>query len=174
MISSATHNPLQISEQNRTPALDQKESSVPASTKQPSQEEQAQIRKLKARDLEVRSHEQAHLAAGGQFITGGPSYSYQQGPDGQRYAVGGEVGIDTSPEADPEATIRKMRAVQAAALAPAKLSGQDQQVAAAVAQQAAQAQSALAAERQENTQEPSGNQPAGPGTQPGEFLDLLV
>jgi hypothetical protein len=28
---------------------------------------------------------------------GAPTYSFKRGPDGQRYAVSGEVGIDTSP-----------------------------------------------------------------------------
>jgi hypothetical protein len=44
-----------------------------------------------------------------------PTYTFQQGPDGKRYAVGGEVQIDTSTERTPEATIRKMRVVISAA-----------------------------------------------------------
>ena len=95
---------------------------------------------LKARDREVRSHEQAHLAAAGPYATGGPSYTYTTGPDGQRYAVGGEVGIDTSPVPDdPEATIRKAQVIRAAASAPADPSGQDRQVAAAASKMEAQA-----------------------------------
>jgi hypothetical protein len=113
-----------------------------------SDEEKNEVRELQARDREVRAHEQAHLSAGGQFITHGATYSYQQGPDGQRYATGGEVGIDTSPvQGDPEATIRKMQAVRAAALAPANPSGQDQQVAAQAGQQAAQAQAEMRSEK---------------------------
>ena len=86
------------------------------------------VRQMQARDREVRAHEQAHLAAGGQHA-GGASYSYEMGPDGKRYAVGGEVPIDTSEEATPQATIQKARTVRKAALAPAKPSAADRQVA---------------------------------------------
>ncbi len=47
-----------------------------------SQEEQKQIQHLKARDQEVRTHEQAHLSAAGGLATGGASFSFQDGPDG--------------------------------------------------------------------------------------------
>ncbi|MEL7087366.1 MAG: putative metalloprotease CJM1_0395 family protein, partial [Planctomycetota bacterium] len=78
--------------------------------------EQKQVEELQARDREVRQHEQAHKAAAGPYATSGPTYSYQEGPDGKRYAVGGSVGIDTSPEATPEETIAKMQVVRRAAL----------------------------------------------------------
>lgn len=95
------------------------------------------IQQLKARDLEVKAHEQAHLGAGGQYVTNGASYVYQTGPDGNRYAIGGEVGIDTSPIAgNPEATLLKAQQVQAAAMAPAKPSSQDYSVARAAMQMA--------------------------------------
>ena len=108
-------------------------------------EEQEQVAELQARDQEVRIHEMAHVLAGGAYVTGGPSYEYQTGPDGKGYAIGGSVGIDTSPiEGDPEATIQKMQAVAAAALAPAKPSGQDLKVAAAARQAEAKARAELA------------------------------
>lgn len=113
-----------------------------------SEEEQQQVDKLKARDREVRAHEQAHIAAAGGLSVSGPSYSYQQGPDGQRYAVGGHVNIDVSPGRTPEETLRKARAVERAALAPAEPSGQDQAVAAQARQMALQAQAEQAAARQ--------------------------
>lgn len=114
-----------------------------------SEEEQAQVRELKKRDEEVRAHEAAHAATGGAFA-GSPSYEYQTGPDGKRYAIGGEVKIDTSPiDGDPGATINKMRQVQAAALAPAEPSGQDKKVAAAAAAKIREAEAELAAERAE-------------------------
>ena len=94
-------------------------------------EEQKQVTDLKKQDREVKAHEAAHIAAGGAYVRGGATYSYQSGPDGKRYAVGGEVSIDTAPEDDPNATIRKMQAVRSAALAPANPSGQDRSVAAA-------------------------------------------
>ncbi len=93
-------------------------------------EEQAQVEALKARDREVRDHEQAHARVGGPYA-GEPTYSYQTGPDGRQYAVGGQVAIDVSPvKGDPEATIAKMEVVRAAALAPAEPSTADRQVAA--------------------------------------------
>ncbi len=99
-----------------------------------SDEEKKMVQELKNRDREVRSHEAAHMAAGGQYINGGAKYSYQKGPDGQRYAVGGEVSIDTSAvKNDPQATIMKMQVVKRAASAPASPSGQDRAVAAAAA-----------------------------------------
>ena len=105
----------------------------------------AQVAKLKARDAEVRAHEAAHLAAGGGVTRGGATFSYEHGPDGQSYAVGGEVGVDTSPVANnPQATIAKANIIRAAALAPADPSPQDQSVAAAAAVMAATAASELA------------------------------
>ena len=91
-------------------------------------QEQAAVRELQARDREVRAHEQAHMAAGGQHA-GGATYSYDTGPDGKRYAVGGQVPIDTSEASTPEATIQKARIVRKAALAPAKPSAADRSVA---------------------------------------------
>ncbi len=92
--------------------------------------EQALVKQLAARDREVRDHEQAHARVGGPYA-GEPTYTYQTGPDGQRYAVGGAVSIDTAPvRDDPRATIRKMEVVKAAALAPAEPSAADRQIAA--------------------------------------------
>lgn len=92
------------------------------------EQKQQEIRVLAARDREVRAHEQAHAAVGGAFA-GAPKYQFERGPDGVNYAVGGEVPIDVSPAATPEATIAKMQAVRRAALAPAEPSPQDRRVA---------------------------------------------
>ena len=99
---------------------------------------------LKARDTEVRQHEQAHLAAAGGLAISGATYSYQRGPNGVNYAIGGEVQIDTSPGATPEETIARATSIQAAASAPAEPSGADRAVAAAAQQMAAQARTELA------------------------------
>jgi hypothetical protein len=106
-----------------------KETSSPASELTPA--EQKVIQQLRQRDQEVKTHEMAHLANAGQHARGGPTYTYQQGPDGRRYAVGGEVPIDISKEKTPEATVEKMRAVKRAALAPAEPSSADRSIAAA-------------------------------------------
>lgn len=101
---------------------------------------------LKSRDREVRAHEAAHQAVGGQYA-GSISYVYERGPDGAQYAVGGEVSIDTSPvQGDPQATIEKMRVVSAAALAPAEPSPQDRAVAAEAMQLMLQARAELSSE----------------------------
>ncbi|UOD30747.1 catalase [Massilia violaceinigra] len=113
----------------------------------------AQVDKLKSRDAEVRQHEQAHLAAAGGLALSGASYTYQRGPNGVNYAIGGEVQIDTSPGATPQETIARARAIAAAALAPADPSGADRAVAAQAAQMEQQARAGLAAEP--GTQTPS-------------------
>jgi hypothetical protein len=106
--------------------------------------QQAQvINELTLRDKEVRAHELAHAAVGGS-VTGAPNYSFEIGPDGQQYAVGGEVSVDLSTVAgNPSATIAKMQKVHAAALAPANPSAQDIKVAANAVQIILQAQSEL-------------------------------
>lgn len=111
-----------------------------------SDEAQATLRQLQATDRKVRAHELAHLAASGGLATGAPSYTYQKGPDGVNYAVGGEVSIDTSPAKTPEETIAKAATIIAAALAPADPSPQDRAVAAAASQLAQQARAELQAE----------------------------
>lgn len=94
-------------------------------------EQLRQLQILKARDREVKNHEQAHLNAAGDIAISGASFQYVTGPDGQRYAVGGEVSIDTSAVAnDPAATLRKAEIIRRAALAPAQPSSQDYRVAA--------------------------------------------
>jgi hypothetical protein len=123
--------------------------SAPSAQQEFSPEDQAKIDQLKARDLQVRQHEQAHLAAAGGLATSGATYTYQRGPNGVNYAVGGEVNIDTSPGRTPEETISKARQIQAAALAPADPSGPDRSVAARAAQMAQQAQAELSAKQQE-------------------------
>ncbi len=116
-------------------------------------EEQDQVTKLKARDAEVRQHEAAHLAAAGQYATSGASYTYQKGPDGNNYAIGGEVSISTgSISGDPEATLQKAQTIQRAALAPAEPSSQDQKVAAEAAKMAAQARMEIAQQQSEQGQ----------------------
>jgi hypothetical protein len=114
-----------------------------------SPEQQRQVAELRATDLRVRAHEQAHISAGHGVVTSGAQYDYTTGPDGLRYAVSGEVGIDTSREQKPEANIDKGQRIQAAALAPRDPSPQDRRVAAVGAELTAEGQAELAAERQQ-------------------------
>ena len=129
--------------------------SAAASKGELSAEALALIAKLKARDTEVRQHEQAHLAAAGALALSGAAYTYQRGPDGVSYAIGGEVQIDTSPGRTPEETIVRARSVAAAALAPAEPSGADRAV-------AAQAQQMLQQALAEQARQQAGNGQGAP------------
>jgi hypothetical protein len=118
--------------------------------------EYKELQQLKQRDREVRQHEQAHIAAGGTYVRGGASFSYQRGPDGKQYAVGGEVQIDTSEiPGDPAATIRKMQVVKSAAMAPAEPSAQDRSVAAEAVQAESQARTDLREQERDEREERS-------------------
>jgi hypothetical protein len=115
-------------------------SAAPSATVKLSPEAIAIVLKLQARDSQVRLHELAHLAASGGLATSGPIYSYQRGPDGNSYAVGGEVNIDVSPGRTPQETIARAQTIQAAALAPADPSDADRAVALRAQQMEQQAQ----------------------------------
>ena len=122
---------------------------------QPNAEDQSkEVAKLRSRDTKVRAHEQAHASAAGGVAKGGPRFTYQRGPDGKLYAVGGEVSIDTSSvPGDPEATIRKARQIRAAALAPADPSSQDRAVAASATAMEVKAMQELQQEKREQPSE---------------------
>ena len=139
---------------------------------QPNVEDQSkEVAKLRSRDAEVRAHEQAHAAAAGGVAKGGPSFTYQRGPDGKLYAVGGEVNIDTSSiPGNPEATIRKARQIRAAALAPADPSSQDRAVAASATAMEIKAKQELQEETREQSSEKTEDPP--PPTSP--HIDLFV
>jgi hypothetical protein len=109
-----------------------------------SADDRRRVEELKSTDRAVRAHEAAHMAAGGSLVTSGASFSYETAPDGQRYAVAGEVGIDTSKGRTPEETLVRAQQIRAAALAPADPSGQDRSVAAAASQMAADARAEIA------------------------------
>lgn len=139
-----------------------------ARTEELSDEEIAMIEQLAARDQEVRAHERAHQAAAGSYA-GSASYTYQSGPDGKRYAVGGEVPIDVSAiPGNPQATIAKMQVVKAAAMAPAEPSSQDRRVAASASQAITEAQRILAEQqRTEGASEEEENNPVRVKANPG-------
>lgn len=126
------------------PDEEKRQSNTSGPTKELSPDERQMVAELQLRDREVRAHEAAHKAAGGAHV-GGASYTFQQGPDGRQYAIGGEVPVDLSTSGgSPEAVIAKMEQVRAAALAPGDPSSQDYAVAAAA--------DALAAEARRNLQ----------------------
>lgn len=112
--------------------------------------QQRELAQLKQRDEQVRAHEQAHISAGGDLITARASYTFETGPDDKRYAVGGEVRIDTSEGRTAEETIARAERIRAAALAPADPSPQDRQVAAMAERMAAEARQTLNAQQGED------------------------
>lgn len=148
-------NDSQLQQQQRDNGEDPsagRESAEQRQQQQQQQAEQREIDELEARDQEVRAHEQAHARVGGQYA-GSPSYEFETGPDGKRYAVGGEVSIDISEENTPEETVRKMQQVRAAALAPAEPSPQDLRVAGEATQIASDARREISQENAEELQQ---------------------
>lgn len=115
-----------------------------------SESELTLINELKIIDKTVKAHENAHVAAGGQYITSGAQLGYTTGPDGKKYATSGEVGIDTSELKDPQATIHKMNIVRGAALAPVDPSAQDISVASNATMKISQAGAKIITLQREN------------------------
>lgn len=130
-----------------------------------SEEDKNRLSVLKKTDQSVRAHEQAHVSVGGNLVTKGASYGYETGPDGVRYAVSGEVQIDSSPvNGDPQATLEKAIRIQRAALAPMDPSTQDYAVAARASQMAAAARVELARIRYQEQEPKSTSGVLLPGT----------
>ena len=123
------------------------EESKKASTTTLTTEEKQVVSELQTRDTEVRVHEAAHQSGGAS--TGAASYTYQKGPDGKMYAIGGEVPVSMKSGSTPQETIANAQAVIASALAPADPSGQDQAVASSAMMMIVKAQQQLAQENQE-------------------------
>jgi hypothetical protein len=144
--SDAAETAIEGNAEQDSPEKNNSEQRAEQSEKQAEQEqaqlEALQIQELQQRDSEVKAHEQAHAAIGGTHA-GTPNYEYETGPNGQKYAVGGEVSIDVSKETTPEETIRKMQTVHSAALAPAEPSSQDRKVAAQAVRNIADARAEL-------------------------------
>lgn len=110
------------------------------------------VSKLQARDQEVRAHEAAHISAAGGLAKGGANYTFQTGPDGKRYAIGGEVKISSPRSSDPAQQAANAEKMLAAALAPAKPSSQDQAVASRARAMLSRARAAQAKEQLEERQ----------------------
>lgn len=108
-----------------------------------SKKEFAELRELQFRDREVRTHEQAHLAAAGSMAKSGAKFTFKTGPDGKQYAVEGEVAISLSEGQTPQETMARARTIRAAAMAPANPSSQDRSVAAQAVVMESKAQAEL-------------------------------
>jgi hypothetical protein len=97
------------------------------------------VDELQRIDSAVRQEEKAHAARAGRFA-GPPTYTFERGPDGKRYAVAGSVSIRLDlPLSDPATVERALEAVRQAALAPHAPSAQDFRVARLAAMLAGQA-----------------------------------
>lgn len=139
---------------NQSESKEQSDPSAPrAQNGEPlTDEQQREVQELAKHDAQVKAHEQAHVAAAGALYRGGPNYEYKTGPDGKRYAVAGNVQIDTSPGRTPEETIAKAAQIRRAALAPADPSSTDQSVAANASQMEAKARQELVEAESEGTE----------------------
>lgn len=138
----------QTSQSDNAEAQQQRQRAEARVEQQKQEQNQEIIRDLSARDREVRAHEQAHAAVGG-IYAGSPSYTFQRGPDGVNYAVGGEVPISLPQGGDPQRRIVAAEQVRRAALAPAEPSGADRQIAAAATRIALEARAEIALQRTE-------------------------
>ncbi|MDR2142161.1 MAG: hypothetical protein LBR11_10315 [Deltaproteobacteria bacterium] len=123
-------------------------------SKELTEEEKKVVEKLKTRDREVRAHEAAHVAASG-GLAGSPTFVFQTGPDGKRYAIGGEVSVQSPGSDDPAQALKDAEAIKKAAEAPASPSSQDRAVAAAAAADIAKLKALEQEEKESDQDEPS-------------------
>jgi len=112
-----------------------------------SSDEQRLVLDLQSRDAEVKAHEAAHQSGGAS--TGAATYTYQQGPDGKMYAIGGEVSVSFQTGSTPQETIANAQAVIASATAPSDPSGQDMAVASSAMVMMMKAKQQISQEAQE-------------------------
>lgn len=119
-------------EQNQAekPVEENKDNAKPVKDAELSSKDKQVVAQLKSIDAEVRAHEQAHIAAAGSGVSASAaSFEYEKGPDGNKYAVAGEVNISYQMGTNHKENIQIARNVKNAALAPASPSAQDKAVA---------------------------------------------
>ncbi|WP_137226962.1 putative metalloprotease CJM1_0395 family protein [Shewanella sp. MEBiC00475] len=155
----------EVSNRQDDTAEQQVEQQVKDKQQQIIQAEKKQIDQLAQRDTEVKTHEQAHAAVGGSLAQS-PSYQYEKGPDGRRYAVDGEVNIDVSTvDGDAQATLSKMQKVYAAAMAPIQPSMADIRVAAQALQNMNEAKKELTTNNSDSLSSTTKNNSISPNSQ---------
>ncbi len=106
------------------------------------------LKKTREFDKALTKHEEDHHEVAADLARRGPQDKTRVGEDGQEYRVSGKVMIDTGVDKDPQKTVKKMKQVRAAALAPdgnvlAPLSEQDKKVAREATEKEQVAQSML-------------------------------
>src|SRR5690606_6344042 len=100
----ASENKSATSATENKPAADEKPDGEKNGQQGLTESELKELTDLKARDREVRAHEAAHQAVGGQYA-GAISFTSQRGPVGAQYAMGDALPIDLHPvSGDPQAT----------------------------------------------------------------------
>jgi hypothetical protein len=82
------------------------------------------LEKFEQRDAEVKAHELAHQTNSG-GLAGAASYTYQQGPDGKMYAIGGSVPITFKSGSTPQESIKNAKAIASATTSPDAPSSRD-------------------------------------------------
>jgi hypothetical protein len=128
--------------------------------------EKLEVRKLEQMDRSVREHERAHLRAARDMAIGDASFRYETGPDGNKYAVGGEVDIDiTAVGGDTQATIEKAFKARTTAMAPSDPSPRDIQAAAKAMAMESKAYRRLS--REQELEAAANNKESGKMTPPG-------
>ena len=103
----------------------------PAGARLPNQLSDAEkraVEELRRRDAAVRREEEAHAAVAGKYGSP-PAYTYERGPDGRLYRVGGSVAINATVSGDPEEIRRAGNRITAAAFAPVRPSSADRSAA---------------------------------------------
>jgi hypothetical protein len=143
-----------------------------------SAEDKRKLQDLKRKDKEVRRQEQIRRAVAGPVARGGPRYRYVEGPDGKKYAISGEIVLDTyfgDVLSNPEAALKKARRVRRAALS-GNPSARDRQIASKATQVEAKARRILAQkkENQEARKEATYTEDGTPQEHISSFVDLFA
>lgn len=113
-----------------------------------SKEEQKEVKELERIDRQVKSRELTHRAVAGNYARGSVSFDYVTGPDGKKYAKEGHINIDSRPVPNnPEATIRKARAIRSVELSTTNTSPQNRTVSAEISKIEREARTELKAEQ---------------------------
>lgn len=110
------------------------------------------VKKKRDFDKALTKHEEDHHTVAADLARSGPLYETKVGEDGETYRTSGKVMIDTGTTEDDEKTVKKMKQVRAAALAPdgnqlAPLSEQDKKVAGEASEKERKAQLRLDAKQ---------------------------
>jgi hypothetical protein len=94
-----------------------------------SEEEKERLEELRRRQNRIKRRHRTQAQVASKYTEGGPQYIYKRGPDGEMYAVKGEVEYDTTREDSPEQTIEKMKAIKKAVRATPEPTLEDKRVA---------------------------------------------